>query len=261
MNTNIKSQTRHRPSRLRRRLRLNGSTAPLLCALLLFPAFAHAQQRSDDRNRSNDRRSDDRRSFDRRSFDRRTDERRSENPDRSTTPTTPTSQPSSTQPSSYRDHYYVLVERNIFLKERRRPTGPAREFTRTERQPEQTYALTGIVEEDGQYRAYFEHSGASSTTFVRTSVGEPIARGKVTDITIDAVEYEQEGQRRWIVIGYDLTGTASTRSAPSSYTSTSTSPTTGPSDVAALDFDPNDPNLSTLQKMKLKRLREQGLIK
>jgi hypothetical protein len=234
----------------------------VLLILALGSSLAQAQQRSDDRNRSNDRRTEDRRSFDRRdrrTDDRRTDERRSEY---STTPTTPSSQPSSTQPSSYRDHYYVLVERNIFLKERRRPTGPAGVFPRTERQPEQTYALTGIVEEDGQYRAYFEHSGTSSASFVRTSIGDPIARGKVTDITIDAVEYEQEGQRRWIVIGYDLTGSVSARSTPSAYTSGSaTSPTTGPSDAAALNFDPNDPNLTAEQKMKVRRMREQGLLK
>jgi hypothetical protein len=177
-----------------------------------------------------------------------------------------TQTPTRTPRPDYREKYSILTERNIFLKERRRPSQSDsrdrdRERERDRPRPEQTLALTGIVEEEGEFRAYFEN--LASPSFVRVSVGEPIARGKITVITLDAVEYEQEGQRRIILIGQDLTGTTSVRASPV-YSTSTTGPTTGPSaggDAAALNFDPNDPNLTVEQKMKVKRLREQGLIK
>jgi hypothetical protein len=173
----------------------------------------------------------------------------------SNTPTGPATQPS----LDYRERYTVLSERNIFLRERHRPSSDSRPSgPRTEpRKPEQTYSLTGIVEEEGEFRAYFEN--LANPSFTRVSLGEPIARGKITAIALDAVEYEQEGQRRWIEIGHDLTG-ALTVTAPT-YTSagSSTSPTTGQAE--SLDFDPNDPNLTTLQRMKLRAMQQRGLIK
>jgi hypothetical protein len=173
---------------------------------------------------------------------------------------------SSTNPSNrspdYRERYAILAERNIFLKERRRPgsnDGPPRFDGPREPRPEQTFALTGIVEEEGQFRAYFEN--LRNPSFTRVSLGDPIARGKVTAIALDAVEYEQDGQRRWIEIGHDLTGTRSIPVTTSTYTASASTSTTSPTTAPTLDFDPNDPALTTEQKMKLKRMKEQGLIK
>src|SRR3954468_14852050 len=64
---------------------------------------------------------------------------------------------------NYNDRYGVLSERNIFLRERGKPP-PRPSTTRTydnnayaNRPPaEAVFVLTGIVLEEGQYRAYVE---------------------------------------------------------------------------------------------------------
>ena len=236
------------------------TTLAAALALTLTLSFAaNAQFRDRDRDRSGGDRND------RSRFGDRSQRNGSTSGSNSSTPST--TQPSqsdsgSTRPAEYRERYAILAERNIFLKERRGTREPPRFDGPREPRPEQTFSLTGIVEEEGQFRAYFEN--LRNPSFTRVSLGDPIARGKVTAIALDAVEYEQDGQRRWIEIGHDLTGTR-TVAPSSSYTSSATSspttgPTTGPT-TATLDFDPNDPALTTEQKMKLKRMKEQGLIK
>src|SRR5437868_5949080 len=83
---------------------------------------------------------------------------------------------------NYNDRYGVLSERNIFLRERGKPaTRPS--YTRgsdsnssfTRPPPEAVYVLTGIVLEEGQYRAYVEDT--STGRVHRLAVGDTVARG------------------------------------------------------------------------------------
>ncbi len=173
-----------------------------------------------------------------------------------------------------RTQYGVISDNNIFLKERRRP----RSFE--DRQPtsrvyippvpEKSFVLTGIVLED-EWRAYIEEN-AQRSRFHRVGVGDAIGRGHVAAIEIDALAYEYNGKITWVPIGKDLTGDAppntaaayiaAANSGGSTTNPSTTGPTTGPagSDAVAaqpLPLDPNNPNLSLEERMKLRRALEQ----
>ena len=158
--------------------------------------------------------------------------------------------------ASYSDRYTVLSERNIFLKDRTQPsTRPSASTRPSPSDPERTNVLRGIVVEEDGYRAYVENN--SIGTVSRLAVGDAIARGKITAIDIDAVAYETPAGTVWIVIGSDLTGQqgAASSGEASIISSTSSTPTTTPAGLEGLN--PDDPNLTTEQKLKLRRLREQ----
>ena len=70
----------------------------------------------------------------------------------------------------------------------------------------------------------------------------------VTQIEIDRIEYTAGDNPTWIAIGHDLAGRSSL--ASSLRLDTSFTPTTNPTN---LGFDANDPNLTTEQKMRLRR--------
>jgi hypothetical protein len=160
---------------------------------------------------------------------------------------------------SYRERYGIVTERNIFLRERPRfdrnnnNNGPTTAPVRT---PEQTFVLTGVVLEGGERRAYFEDR--SKNSMLRVSVGDSLARGKIAEIDIDSVAYDGgNGRQTWVDVGSDLTGTYSPSVVASS--SSDHPPSTSPAD---LGFDPNSPNLTTEQKMKLRRVQQmQGAAK
>jgi hypothetical protein len=163
----------------------------------------------------------------------------------------------------YKDRYGVLSDRNIFLRERGRPAPSTRRYDNGSRgsssrpAAESTYVLTGIVLEDGQYRAYVEE--VSTGRVQRLAVGDAVAKGHVLEIDIDAIAYSANGQGTWVPIGCDLQGKPfnSFPSALSRYMSSTKSPTSGPSTqgTAPLPVDPNAPNLSVEERMRLRRMQ------
>ena len=174
-------------------------------------------------------------------------------------------QPSQQRPArpSYGDRYSVLSQRNIFLKDRSRggsgngsSTNPSTSATThpSRRSPEESLLLRGIVIEEGEVRAYFED--VVNSTMVRVAEGDKLARGHVTTIDLDVVEYEPTGtnggKRTFVAIGNDLTGKTPDMPDPSIAAAT-TSPVM-PTGVEGLN--PNDPNLTPEQKMKLRRATE-----
>jgi hypothetical protein len=171
---------------------------------------------------------------------------------------------------NYGDRYNVLSERNIFMRERGRPATrpytPRTYDSATVRPPlEASFVLTGIVLEEGQYRAYVED--VSSGRVNRLAVGDAIARGHVLEIEIDAIAYSAGGQGTWISIGSDLRGqafnsfpTAMSRYLPTAPTTSSVAATTGPSGTATggappPPLDPNTAGLSVEERMRLRRLQ------
>jgi hypothetical protein len=173
-----------------------------------------------------------------------------------------------TQPprQNYGDRYNVLSERNIFMRERGRPAPSSRPRNDYSSQsqpapvPEATYVLTGIVLEEGQYRAYVEEAGTGRVH--RLAVGDAIARGHVLEIDIDAIAYSSNGKGTWVSIGNDLLGkpfsgfpSALSRYLSSGAGSTTGPSTTGPSAGSSLPIDPNSPNLSIEERMRLRRLQ------
>ena len=97
---------------------------------------------------------------------------------------------------SYNERYGILGEGNIFLKDRskRQPTSrPPRDFNseRARPVPESSFVLRGVVEEEGQNRAYVED--LPNAKMIRLGVNDPLGRGHVRSIEIDAVAFENLG--------------------------------------------------------------------
>lgn len=190
--------------------------------------------------------------------------------------------PSNTPKVNYNDRYGVLSERNIFLRERGKPPtrpsygsrngdGSSSQYNRPPL--EASFVLTGIVLEEGQYRAYVEDTSTGRVS--RLAVGDSIARGHVLEIEIDAIAYDLNGQGTWITPGSDLRGQpfSGFPTALSRYMAASTNPsggggggggigsTTGPSalggggGVAPPPLDPNTAGLSVEERMRLRRLQ------
>lgn len=112
-----------------------------------------------------------------------------------------------TAPADSWDQYRLLVQRNIFRRDRRppQPGGPSRGPTvRVVRDSDRDIVLTGIGQRDGESVAFFENTATGVTTRVR--VGQPVGKGTARAITLDVVEYERDGSLNRIEIGYTLQG-------------------------------------------------------
>jgi hypothetical protein len=139
------------------------------------------------------------------------------------------------------DKYGLLVERNIFLRYRRRavarapsprPTGPV------VRDSDRDVILTGVGRRDGEYVAFFENTASEIT--VRARTGQAVGQGRIKAITLDAVEYERDGAVTRIQVGDALQGgrfvreTVAAAPPPATRPSgPSTSPTTMPQTAAS----------------------------
>jgi hypothetical protein len=124
----------------------------------------------------------------------------------------------------FQEQYGVVVDNNIFRRDRSvRPEQPAAQAPAPEAAapaPQQQVRLTGLVFEQGQYRAYFED--LTSGGVQRVVAGDTIAGGTIREISFDAVAFEANGQPRWVEIGQDLTGAVAGAgsSAPAAATGT-----------------------------------------
>jgi hypothetical protein len=154
-----------------------------------------------------------------------------------------------TRRETYSERYGLLTTHNIFAKER--PVLPA---TRPTIVPppvhtaEELLVLRGVALDDDGYSAYVENLNDSS--IMKLSPGDLVGRGKLGDIGIDSIEYLHDGKAEWISVGADLTGRQAPLITITNDTGSSSTPTTGPAEI----IDPNDPNLTLEQKMKLRRL-------
>jgi hypothetical protein len=164
-------------------------------------------------------------------------------------PTMAAATPTTMPVVNYREHYGVLAEHDIFMRDRTRhvrtPTSRSGFAT-----PEQAYVLTGIVFEDGEYHAYLEDLQRSQSMKVR--IGDPVARGQISDIQMDALQYQGPGGSTWIGIGNNLSGgevgsVSDARIAAAASSGSSTQPSSMPANIA---------NLSIEERMKLRRMQE-----
>ena len=169
----------------------------------------------------------------------------------------PAAKPTTRQ--SDRERYAVLTEQNIFLKDRRtgrnsggptsRTTQPLNAMDVVRQSPEAKFVVTGVVFEDGDFRAFIEDATAGKV--LRLSVGDSIARGKITLIDIDTVVYEAEGKQSVINVGTTLAGVTPTALAATP----GATPAPGAAPSAPLP-DPNNPNLTIEERMRLRRAAE-----
>jgi hypothetical protein len=89
--------------------------------------------------------------------------------------------------TSPRERYKVIVERNIFLPERPRVV-PRPPVVVPEYRPERDLVLTGVIQEGEQHVAFLENTRTRVTSRVRA--GDAVARGRISGIAMDHVEYE-----------------------------------------------------------------------
>ncbi|MHC4712031.1 MAG: hypothetical protein ACYTAN_02005 [Planctomycetota bacterium] len=103
--------------------------------------------------------------------------------------------------ASPRERYKVIVERNIFLPERPRATArPA--VAVPEYRPEGDLVLTGVIQEGEQHVAFLEHVHTRVTSRVRA--GDAVARGRISEIALDHVEYEMGEHTGRVELGQRL---------------------------------------------------------
>ena len=122
-------------------------------------------------------------------------------------------------PQAVWDKYKVLIERNMFLKERARATRRPATTTaaRPSHPPEHYVMVTGITRQAEAYIAFLENTSDGRTTRVRA--GSEIAGGRIADISMDAVTFEKDGRTTKVELGKSLDGgaaAASSGAAPAS---------------------------------------------
>jgi hypothetical protein len=149
---------------------------------------------------------------------------------------------------SYSDRYGALSEHNIFMKERpvKPATKPSAKSATANKAPEESLVLRGIAYEREGFRAYIEDTANAKE--LKLSPGDAVGRGHITEVDIDSVSYERNGQETWIEVGSDFTGKQVVTVSETS----EEGPTTGPVQT----IDPNNPNLTLAEKMKLRRQQE-----
>jgi len=111
------------------------------------------------------------------------------------------------------EHYKVLTENNIFLRDRARARPRERSVAPVVpvRVPERDFVLTGIVQRDTGCIAFIEDMRNGETLRVRS--GDAIADGQIVDITVEGLVYRKDDQTRNIQTGNALGG-ASSLAAP-----------------------------------------------
>lgn len=109
--------------------------------------------------------------------------------------------------------YQVLIKRSLFAAD---GTASGQAAAATSPTADSAFALKGVSQEDTRYTAYVEDAAAKRVIPVR--VGDLLARGRVRDITLHAVEYEVAGRVTHVDIGQTLdgSGTANIAAAPAS---------------------------------------------
>ncbi len=102
--------------------------------------------------------------------------------------------------------YRVIVERNMFSRQR----GPRVDRSGRQRMnapaptPESYYVLKGIVQEDGVFIGFLEDNQRGRILRVRK--GDKVARGIITNLTLDSVEYQFGDRTVKVAMGFDLEG-------------------------------------------------------
>ena len=111
--------------------------------------------------------------------------------------------------NEYAERFAIVSDLNMFVRERVRRSPPTNGGSTSRPaqpppSPESVLVLRGVVLEEGLFRAYFENTQANE--IVRVAAGEPLARGNVVEISIDAVAFERDGALVWVRVGDNLVG-------------------------------------------------------
>jgi hypothetical protein len=158
--------------------------------------------------------------------------------------------------------FAVLTSRSIFVHGFARPerSGPEQSggppaLTR-EQIVEQSFVFNGATRVDNEAVALLEDTNAQKV--LKVKVGQPIAAGKITNITLDKLEYTaaRSGKAVSVAIGHNLEGgealAGALRPTPfSSAVGATTGPTSGPAGTPS-------GAMGQREKLRLRRLQELG---
>lgn len=137
---------------------------------------------------------------------------------------TPVSGAQSQPPEPDWQEYRVIVERNIFLKQRGPRAEPLSASLSDLPQlapprpmpiylPESSLVLTGIIRRGGEHIAFLEETRTGVTS--RLGIGDPVGDGRIAHIALDRLVFERNGQSAEIEVGRCLDGTRPSRMAAS----------------------------------------------
>lgn len=154
------------------------------------------------------------------------------------------------------DAYKVLFEQNMFLRNRGRVPEQPQPARPVAPRPERRIVLTGIAQQGDEPLAFLEDVRTGLT--IRASIGDPLADGRVKEITLDHLVYEKEGEAVEVTIGSSLAGSAATappvlgegeyEEAPGAAAPAEASPSRGTGSEAAI--------VELLRQRRLKELGE-----
>jgi len=100
------------------------------------------------------------------------------------------------------DAYEIIIQRNIFSRDRGQPVArgrPSGGYEETTPRIERHLMLIGIAREEDRYLAFIEDIWSGETTKVR--IGDNLSWGWVTSITLDSIEYNSDGEEVSVAIG------------------------------------------------------------
>ncbi len=108
--------------------------------------------------------------------------------------------------NGFRDKYSMIVERNIFTRDRGKRREPESVQGQKQVAPPigKSYVLRGISIWGREHIAFFENVRYGATQMYR--VGDSVEGGKIKKITLDHVEVENETRVVTIKVGDDLAG-------------------------------------------------------
>jgi len=152
------------------------------------------------------------------------------------------------------DRYRVLVDRNIFARDRGRSWPPASTggTYRPQFASQGRYVLTGVALHDDMAVAFVEDTTARTTG--RYRVGDSLAAGKVRSILIDAIEYETNGAVVQVKLGATLAGGEAT-ALPAASTPAQASPAAATSSSAGTAAG-LEGEAAILERLRQRRLKE-----
>jgi len=193
---------------------------------------------------------------------------------------TPASAPAADARKSAGADFSILLERNIFDRNRRppvvrttQPAPPARPPRPTRPvDADQYFVLRGIALEGSRFTAFFEDTRAG--TILQVKPGDAVGKGRVPGVNIDSAQYQRGDRLTIIRVGCTLTGSrapaagfempapnpaADTSKTPASASpsSATTQPTTAPAGGAT--SAPASGGLQDiLERMRRRRQQELG---
>ena len=151
------------------------------------------------------------------------------------------------------DKYKVLIDRNVFCRDRARRPGPSAASGRPAPPPESYITLKGVAQVGSRFVAFLEDAHGGTR---RVSVGDEVAGGKIKQITLDGLDFEKAAETKNVAVG----GRLAAGPAPASGRARSASP--GPAAASGPSRAPTrvqkGAEAAILERLRQRRMRETG---